>query len=264
MTLAEQVAEIEWYHSIDLPGGVTTRGWFDTRRVVGKVPLPASLDGLRCLDVGTWDGFWAVEMARRGAASVDAGDVDDPERWDWPAAGRAGGTGLEVLRAVKSANRGFAIAREALGSRVQRHDLSVYDLDPERLGTFDLVFVGSLLLHLRDPIGALERVRSVCHGRVVVADAVEAIPSLLWPRTPVARLEGHERPWWWQPNRAALIRMVESAGFEVLTATRLYFEPTGPAHPRGAVRPRRLLSAAGREELITALAGVPHVAVLAR
>jgi hypothetical protein len=126
------------------------------------------------------------------------------------------------------------------------------------------VFVGSLLLHLRDPVGALERVRSVCTGHVVVADAVEAIPSLLRPRTPFARLEGRGRPWWWQPNRAGLIRLVESAGFEVVTATGLYFEPTGPGHPKGSPTPRQLLSAAGREELITAFVGVPHVAVLAR
>ena len=264
MTLAERVAEVEWYHSIDLPGGVTTRGWFDTRRVVAKVPLPASLAGLRCLDVGTWDGFWAFEMERRGAASVTAVDIEDPERWDWPAPARAGGTGLEVLRAVKSADRGFAIAHEALGSRVERHDLSVYELDPERLGTFDLVFVGSLLLHLRDPVGALERVRSVCHGRVVVADAVEAIPSLLWPRTPVARLDGRDRPWWWQPNRAALIRMVESAGFTIQEATGLYFEPLGPGHPAAKPNLRGLRTAAGREELVVALKGVPHVAVRAR
>jgi tRNA (mo5U34)-methyltransferase len=263
LSLAERVAEVEWYHSIDLPGGVTTPGWFDTRRVIDRVPLPPSLEGKRCLDVGTWDGFWAFELERRGAASVTAVDLDDPERWDWPAHAR-GGIGVEVLRAVKSANQGFAIAREALASKVERRDLSVYELDPATVGTFDVVFVGSLLLHLRDPVGALERVRSVCTGHVVVADAVEAIPSLLRPRTPLARLDGRDKPWWWQPNRAGLIRLVESAGFEVLKATRLYFEPTGPAHPKGLPTPRRLLEPAGREELVTALLGVPHVAVLAR
>jgi tRNA (mo5U34)-methyltransferase len=263
LTLAERVAEVEWYHSIDLPGGVTTPGWFDTRRVVGRVPLPQRLDGLTCLDVGTWDGFWAFELEKRGAASVTAVDIDDPERWDWPAAAR-GTVEVEVLRAVKSANRGFALAHEALGSKVQRLNVSVYELSPETVGTFDVVFVGSLLLHLRDPVLALERVRSVCTGHVVVADAVEAIPSLLRPRTPVARLDGRGKPWWWQPNRAGLIRLVETAGFDVITATGLYYEPTGPGHPPGRPSLRRLLDPAGREELVTALVGVPHVAVLAR
>ena len=42
-------------------------GWFDTRAVGPRSRCPTSLAGKRCLDVGTWDGFWAFEMERRGA-----------------------------------------------------------------------------------------------------------------------------------------------------------------------------------------------------
>jgi tRNA (mo5U34)-methyltransferase len=87
--LADRVAELSWYHTIDLPGGIVTPGQFDTRGAVAHVPLPASLEGARCLDVGTWDGFWAFEMERRGAASVTAIDLDDAARWDWPPRVRA-------------------------------------------------------------------------------------------------------------------------------------------------------------------------------
>jgi 2-polyprenyl-3-methyl-5-hydroxy-6-metoxy-1,4-benzoquinol methylase len=34
--------------------------------------------------------------------------------------------------------------------------MSVYDLSPERVGRFDVVVCGSLLLHMRDPARALE------------------------------------------------------------------------------------------------------------
>ena len=86
------------------------------------------------------------------------------------------------------------------------------------------------------------------------------------PRKPVARLQGFDRPWWWQPNRAALLRVVECAGFAIEEATRVYFVPNGYGHPRPPRRslPRKLGSPQGREELIVALRGVPHVAVLAR
>ena len=51
-------AGLHWYHTLELPGGELTPGWFDTRGAVDRVPWPAaSLRGLRCLDVGTWDGF---------------------------------------------------------------------------------------------------------------------------------------------------------------------------------------------------------------
>jgi tRNA (mo5U34)-methyltransferase len=258
---------IQWYHSIDLGDGEVTPGWFDTRAAAAKVPLPERLDGLRCLDVGTWDGFWAFEMERRGAAEVVAIDIDDPDRWDWPPRERLGDrVALQVLDAVKGRGAGFRHAHERLGSQVERRDLSVYELDPALVGHFDVVFLGSLLLHLRDPVLALERLRSVCGGIAVVADTVELLPSLLSPRNPVARLQGLDRPWWWQPNRAALLRMVASAGFAVQEATGIYFVPTGPGHPRPPRRtlPRRLLSAQGREELVVTLRGVPHVAVRAR
>ena len=267
--LIEQVASHVWYHTIELTNGVVTDGLFDTRAAAKKVPLPASLAGKRCLDVGTADGFWAFEMERRGADEVVAIDIDDPERWDWPPRERlrTDRGGLAVLAGRKPPGAGFAIAAKALGSKARRVDRSVYDLDPDQDGRFDLAFVGSLLLHLRDPVGALDRVRSVLgpSGQAVIADAVEAIPSLLRPRTPVFRLEAVDRPWWWLPNRAGLHQMVRSAGFDLAEATGVYCVPTGPAHPRARLRdlPRGLLTAAGREEAIVALRGVPHAAVRA-
>jgi tRNA (mo5U34)-methyltransferase len=268
--LGAAVAEINWYHSIELPGGIVTPGHFDLRRSRDVVPMPHSLAGLRCLDVGTWDGFWAFEMERRGAESVTAIDIDDPDRWDWPPAVR--GTGAHegartVLEGFKAKARGFDFARRALGSKADRLDVSVYDLDPDVHGAFDFVFLGSLLLHLRDPVGALASLRSVCAGEAVIADTIEVVPSLLRRRTPTVRLEGCDRPWWWLPNVAAFHRMVISAGFEIVERSGIYFVGFGPAHPRGGRRPplRSLRSAAGREEWIGHWrGGVPHAAVRAR
>jgi tRNA (mo5U34)-methyltransferase len=267
--LAQRVAELSWYHTLDLAPGVVTPGFFDTRPTVGKVPLPGRLDGKRCLDVGTWDGFWAFEMERRGAASVTAIDIEDPTRWDWPPHtqfGPAAADRLQYLSQFKSGAASFALAREALSSNVERIDRSVYELDPEVDGTFDFVFLGSLLLHLRDPVRALDRLRAVCSGEAVIAETVELIPSILRPRTPSARLEGVDQSWWWQPNVAAFRRMVTSAGFEIVERTGIYMLPTGPAHPRAPWYSgwRNVLTAGGREKLIIRAKGLPHTAVRAR
>ena len=264
----ERVEALDWYHTIDLQPGLTTPGWFDTRATVGKVPLPASLEGKRCLDVGTWDGFWAFEMERRGAASVTAIDILDEARWDWPPEWvlRNSTYGLDYLREFKQQGKGFEIAHEIIGSSVERVDVSVYDLNPGDHGTFDFVFLGSLLLHLRDPVRALAAMRSVTGDEAVIADTVDAIPSLLRPRTPTARLEGYDRPWWWIPNRKGFHQMIISAGFEILETTPLYILPRGPKHPRQDPRqiPRQLTTAKGREELIVGYRGIPHTAVRAR
>src|SRR5579862_4659707 len=75
--LESLVAEHTWYHTLELGHGVVTPGWFDTRPAVCAVRFPASLAGVRCLDVATFDGFWAFEMERRGAAEVVAIDLVD-------------------------------------------------------------------------------------------------------------------------------------------------------------------------------------------
>jgi len=264
-------ANHDWYHTIELAPGVQTPGWVDVRPVVARVPIPASLAGLRVLDVGTWDGFWAFEMERRGAAEVHAVDVPDPYRWDWPARARIRESydgGKENLEQIKRAGNGFPIARDALGSSVERHEMTVYEIDPEVLGTFDFVFVGSLLLHLRDPVGALERIRTVAHGEVVFNDCIEYVLTKLLPRTPMSRLDAEDRVWWWQPNLAAFRSMVEQAGFEILQSGKPYFVPFGRRYPRPRLGPRevirRLPSARGWEELVLYRRGIAHAALRCR
>jgi tRNA (mo5U34)-methyltransferase len=260
--LRRQVSAREWYHTISLRPGITTPGWFDTGAVAGTLPWP-SLTGSRCLDVGTFDGFWAFEMERRGASEVLAVDVLDPQLWDWPV-----GSDEAVVAAVGNRKRdgdGFLIAAAELGSRVERRPLSVYDLSPESFGTFDVVYVGSLLLHLRDPVRALERVASVLTetGRLLLVDAIDLELSVLHPRSPVTRLDGLGRPWWWKPNKAALARMVEAAGLEVLGGPTGFLMPFGAGGARGPVRPRMLATAAGRQYALEQWKGDPHAWVLA-
>jgi tRNA (mo5U34)-methyltransferase len=261
----------DWYHTFELAPGVVTPGLVDTRPVVSRVPMPASLDGLRCLDVGTWDGFWAFEMERRGASEVHAIDVPDPYRWDWPARARIRESydgGKANLDAIKQNGNGFPIAREALGSGVERHEMTVYEISPESLGTFDFVFVGSLLLHLRDPVGALERIRSVASGEVIFNDCIEYVLTKLYRRTPMARLDAEDRVWWWQPNLAALSSMIEQAGYEILDRGEPYFVPFGPRYSRPRLGPRavlqRLRTAKGWEELVLYRRGIAHTAVRCR
>lgn len=264
-------ANHDWYHTLELAPGVFTPGIVDVRPIVPRVPLPASLAGLRCLDVGTWDGFWAFEMERRGATEVHAVDVPDPYRWDWPVRARIRESyegGKENLETIRRDGNGFPIAKEILGSAVQRHEMTVYEISPDQLGTFDFVFVGSILLHLRDPVGALERIRTVTAGTIVFNECIEWVLSKLFRRSPMARLDTDDRVWWWQPNVAALHSMIEQSGFTVLERREPYFVPFGSRYevPRLGFRDvmRRLHSPRGWEELVLYRRGIAHAAVLAR
>lgn len=141
---------------MELAPGVVTPGWFDLRGDVHHYGLPDDLTGKRVLDVGTWDGFWAFEFERRGA-EVIALDLDDEERLDWPPRRRPAPE--DMNREPRGA--GFALAKDVLGSNVERVVRSIYDATPEELGQFDLVFCGSVLVHLRDQLLALERIANL-------------------------------------------------------------------------------------------------------
>jgi tRNA (mo5U34)-methyltransferase len=258
----DEVAEREWYHTMELAPGVNTPGFFDHRPLLDRLPIPASLAGRRCLDIGTFDGFWAFEMERRGATDVVAADILDPLAWDWPAG--ADPLAIEAIERRKEAGRGFQIAARALGSKVEKIEASVYDLSPEGHGKFDFVFMGSLLLHLRDPILALERARAVCRDLFLTIDAVDPLLTLMHPRRPVGFLEGTARPWWWKPNLRGYRQMVQSAGFQVLQGPTPFLIPPGAELKRKRVAWRNLRAYEGRQAFIRRYAGDPHAFILAR
>ena len=135
--ITARAADVGWYHCLELAPGLVTDGMFDLRPFVDRYGLPDRMDGMRALDVGTWDGFWAFEMERRGAQVVGL-DLDDERELDYPPRRRPESFPENPRGA------GFALAREVFGSSVQREVCSIYEATPERLGTFDIVFCGSV------------------------------------------------------------------------------------------------------------------------
>ena len=208
--LRERFEAIDWYHTQELAPGLVTPGMFDLRPYVERYGLPDDLSGMRALDVGTFEGFWAFELERRGA-EVTALDIDRLQDLDWPPRLRPSDDGRR--------GEGFVLAREALGSSVQRVGMPVYEATPEVLGgRFDLVLCGSVLIHLRDPMLALERMAALCRGRLILAEEHSRRLELI-PRLKVAEFRG-ETPWmtWWRPNVRTWLAMVRCAGFEDVRA----------------------------------------------
>lgn len=199
--------ERSWYHTLELAPELVTEGWFDLRPYVERYGLPQRMDGMRALDVGTWDGFWAFEMERRGAEVV-ALDLDREQDLDWPPRRRP--------KSFPEGSRGagFELARDILGSRVERVNQSIYEARPERIGTFDLVFCGSVLIHLRDQLLALERIAELCTGTFVSAEEYDRLAGLV--PFPVSRYRGDDEASvvFWRPAARTWKRMMRSAGFD--------------------------------------------------
>jgi tRNA (mo5U34)-methyltransferase len=197
--------EHDWYHTLELRPGEWTEGWFDLRDAVRHYDLPNDMSGMRVLEVGTWDGFWAFEMERRGA-DVTAIDLDDERDLDWPPRQRP----AEFPERPRGA--GFQLAKEIKGSNVERIELSVYDATPEELGTFDLVFCGSVLIHLRDALLALERINGLTRDRFISCEVFDPVLSLV-PLS-AGRFKAHRPAFeFWRPNLKGWRKMMWAAGF---------------------------------------------------
>lgn len=159
-----------WYHTIELGGGLVSRGVFDHRSVVDRFGLPESLAGKTVLDVGAGDGFFSFEMERRGAARVVALDLARLGDCDWLPRMRH-----RIGDAVHNQTwpTHLRMARAMLDSRVEQVFGSVYELSPYTVGLFDVVFCGSLLLHLQNPLAALVAIRSVTTEMAIIETAVD-------------------------------------------------------------------------------------------
>ena len=190
------IANVNWYHRIDLGDGIVTPGVDGTDDRMAPLELPADLSGRSVLDIGAWDGVFSFEAERRGADRVLATDS-----FCW------GGAGWGT-------QEGFLTARRILGSRVEDLEIDVMDLSPARVGTFDLVLFVGVLYHLRHPLLALERVASVTSDRLIL-DTHTAMTDELDPMMrfyPATELNDDPTNWW-GPNPPAVEAMLRDVGF---------------------------------------------------
>jgi tRNA (mo5U34)-methyltransferase len=220
MDLAQRAGKISWYHTLELAPGVITDGEFDLRPWVDHYGVPARLDGKRALDIGSFDGFWAFELERRGAAEVIALDIDHEADLDWPPRRRP-----EHFRGVLR-GAGFRLAREALGSSVQRVTCNIYEADPAELGTFDLVICGSVLMHLRDQLGAIERVARLCRGTFISAEEYDSAMGMLPFSASRYLADRDSAVVFWLPGARTWQRMLWTGGFDEVHRYRRFKLPS--------------------------------------
>ena len=205
-----------WFHSIDVGDGVVTPGGVSVeyeRHLFEALKIPERLDGLRVLDIGTYDGLYAFECERRGASEVLAIDVNPIDC------------------------RCFQLAHRMLASRVQYRHLSVYELDENLLGgKFDLVMFPGVFYHLRHilmsfdniwkilkPNGTVLVETHVCDNQFVLSDGTVTTLKEIDPRlteVPLFRFyrknELNPADWsnWFGGNVAAILDVMSSAGFK--------------------------------------------------
>jgi tRNA (mo5U34)-methyltransferase len=187
-----------WFHSIDLGHGIVTPGIDQSWPKLQLLEFPDSFAGKSVLDVGAFDGFFSYEAERRGAARVVASDT---YCWSHPEDAMTDG-------------RGFDIAHWALESKVEKKWITVEEISPETVGTFDVVFFLGVLYHAPDPLGYLRRVRSVCTELAIIETHVD---GLEYDRPMMVFYPGdtlnHDASNFFGPNRQCVEAMCLEVGF---------------------------------------------------
>lgn len=222
--------DLAWYHTIDV-GGAATKGWFDLRHALDLIPFP-DVKGKRCLDVGTWDGFYAYELERRGAAEVVALDIEDLASLDYPPETWTDPEFDPSQSQTQPRQAGFRLLHELLDSKVEWRPGNIYDLDPAELGMFDLVVVGSLLVHLRDPVRALDAVRRVTSGSFLSVDYVHPPLNLLAVTgRPLFELRAESADFqWWLASDSGYRHLLEVSGFAIDEVSKYFLLRPGSSN----------------------------------
>ena len=204
--IAEAMKRLSWYHTIDLGNGICTPGFYDHRQYLSEYGLPKDLQGQTALDIGAASGFFTFELEKRGAEVTST----ELPNWDSHDFGPLYQPDMSPDDAREYLHDPYLFAHKILGSKAKRQLISIYDISPETTGVFDLVFCGSVLLHLTDPIKALWHIQSVTREVAIIATVIHP----LYTNEPLALFNGqHHGDVWWFPNRAALEEMIKSAGF---------------------------------------------------
>ncbi|MCX6556611.1 MAG: methyltransferase domain-containing protein [Candidatus Aminicenantes bacterium] len=159
-----------FYHTMDIPDHGIVHGEWDLRGREAAYLGNVNLAGKRVLEVGTASGHLCFTMEKMGA-SVVAYDLSDEQQWDVvPYAEYNMKQYIADFKSrIRRLNNGYWFAHRAFNSSAKVVYGSVYEI-PDNIGTFDVCTFGSILLHLRDPFLALQRVSAHVQEKVIVTD----------------------------------------------------------------------------------------------
>lgn len=232
--LEAKAEKMTWYHSLAFDNGARIRGWWNVADTVTAIGFP-DVRGMRVLDIGPASGYFSFLFHQQGA-EVTALELVDANGFNTFASNPL----IDNIRKGATFNEScFSFLNREMGEPIRYLNGAIYDVGTNVLRNeqFDLVFVGSLLIHLRDPVGALMAARSVCSGSIIATTVGWAekfddpVAMMKWARPTKGSID------WWLPNRAALAAWFEASGFrEVSVGGRFLQHADAPRpHPSGTL-----------------------------
>jgi SAM-dependent methyltransferase len=197
----ERLDDCFFYHTMELPElGVIQRVW-DLRGRFDDYTGKADVAGKSVLDIGCATGFLSFAAEKCGAARVVSFDMSDvrqqafvpfaenspqrePNEW-W----KNYAAGMERWK------NAYWLSHRLLHSNAQVFYGDVYDL-PGSLGQFDVVIIGSVLEHLRDPVGALQSITRLAGETLVIVTPILQSDETIARFEPRLSAPQNDFTWW--------------------------------------------------------------------
>jgi hypothetical protein len=209
------LTDFVWYHAFELPDGRVLPGAWDLRGHEDAYLGGVDVAGKRVLELGPATGYLTFSMERMGAEVVSFEAGFDVPIDTMPVKGRDDPDGrLQVMQNTIDRNHdAWWYLHRTLGSSAKFVQGNIYDL-PADLGTFDITLVGAILLHLREPWGALAQAARLTTEAMIVTEPLQ--DDLAPPESNIMRFSPsaeHHVTNWWSIYPGAVVSMLSRLGF---------------------------------------------------
>ena len=184
-----------WFHTFSFTNGCQTKGQDPSDRKLHALNLPP-LTGKSVIDIGAFEGYFSFQAELMGASRVAA---CDQLAWSW--------TNF-------NARSNFDLIRTICNSRVEDIVLPVEELNPTKVGQFDVSLFLGVLYHAPDMISYLRNVRSITREVCVIETLVDGLQyDEPWSAYYPAGSLNNDASNWWGPNPACVLDMLRRVGF---------------------------------------------------
>ncbi len=220
----EDLGDCYFYQSIVLPDLGLQEGEWDLRdsadAYLGHVPLA----GKRVLEIGSANGFLCLHMEAQGAEVV-AFDLSEEQSWDLVPSFKSELDYEQALagrrRHVRKINNAWWLAHRLFRSKAKRVYGNAYEI-PEAIDMVDGVTLGSVLIHLRDPLRALTRAARFAREALIITEASHVAAWL--DDAPIAQFLPSSvldtpTDTWWRLSPKVISEFVRILGFSEVKIT---------------------------------------------
>jgi 2-polyprenyl-3-methyl-5-hydroxy-6-metoxy-1,4-benzoquinol methylase len=211
-----------FYHSMDIPNipGLGVRnvpGTWDLRGRFADYTGGVDFAGKSVLDVGVATGWISFEAERHGAAEVVGVDLPHGDRpqhipcADDPEGARVAGS----LASLARLRRSYWLCHSLYGSHAKVAYCNIYDIGQHISGA-DIVVVGQILTHLRDPLHALWQCAQAANDTLIIVE------GSFESETPLMVFHGSREVFysWFHLSTGCYKKYLDILGFDVTSITK--------------------------------------------